>query len=598
MDTAIKDKQVLGGGAFLIQESTAAEVHTPEDVNEEQIMFRDMVRDFVQKKVWPKVIEIDNKGYHLLPDLLKEAGELGILGATLPEQYGGLGVNFNTESLLSEEIGTSFSFGVAVAAHTGIGTLPILYFGNEEQKAKYLPGMITGEIKASYCLTEPGSGSDALAAKTKAVLNEEGTHYILNGQKMWITNAGFADILTVFAKVDGELFTGFLVDADAEGVTLGEEEDKMGIKGSSTRQVFFENVKVPVENVLGKIGEGHKIAFNVLNIGRYKLSAMVIGGAKGALEQAVKYANERHQFKVPIASFGMIKHKLAEMAVRIHAVDCANFRTSGLITDRIAVLKGEGMEPYLAKLQAAEEYSIECAMLKVAGSEALDYVVDENVQVHGGMGFSEEGHVARGYRDSRINRIFEGTNEINRLLSVGMLLRKAFKGELDLMGPAMAVQKELMAVPDFGSNGSDDPLYAEKKAILNGKKAILMVAGAAAQKFMQNLEKEQEIMMYAADMLIELFCAESAILRAEKLINSKGEEAAAHHLDLARVYLHDTMERMHTSGKRAICGFAEGDELRMMLLGLKRFTKMDPYNTIAARRRIADKVIEAESYCF
>jgi alkylation response protein AidB-like acyl-CoA dehydrogenase len=528
--------------------------------------------------------------------LLEEAGELGLLGATLPEQYGGMAVSINTETLLSEELGRSHSFGVAVAAHTGIGTLPVLYFGNDEQKAKYLPGMATGKLKAAYCLTEPGSGSDALAAKTRADLNEAGTHYVLNGQKMWITNSGFADLFIVFAKIDGDKFTGFIVDGKTAGITLGEEEDKMGIKGSSTRQVFFENAEVPVENVLGEIGQGHKIAFNVLNIGRYKLCAMVTGGAKSACTHSVKYANERHQFGKPIASFGAIQHKLGEMASRIYACESATYRTSGLIHDMIVDLEGQGKPRYLAKLEAAEEYSIECAMLKVFGSEVLDYAVDEAVQIYGGMGFSEESPVARGYRDSRINRIFEGTNEINRLLSVGQLLKKAMKGKLNIMEPAMAVQKELMGMPDMSS--PEGFLGEEKKAVQNAKKAILMVAGAAAQKFMAKIESEQEIMMNVADMLIEVFACESALLRTEKIVSVKGEEACSAQIDMTRVYLQGAMERIHSAGKHAVNGFAEGDTLRMMLLGLKRYTKTEPFNAIAARRRVAARLIEADAYAF
>jgi hypothetical protein len=415
---------------------------------------------------------------------------------------------------------------------------------------------------------------------------------------MWITNAGFADILTVFAKIDGEKFTGFIVDAKAEGVSLGSEEDKLGIKGSSTRQVFFNNVKVPVENVLGEIGKGHKIAFNVLNIGRYKLCVLSLGGAKKVGTTAIKYANERIQFNVPISSFGAIKHKLAEMAVKTYACESANYRTSGLIEDKINELVAKGNDKVQAKLIAAEEYSIECAILKIFGSEVLDYIVDEAVQVFGGTGFSEEYPVARAYRDSRINRIFEGTNEINRLLSVGMLVKKAMKGELDLMTPGLAVQKELMSVPDFSTPDSDDFFGAEKIALKNAKKAILMTAGAAVQKFMDKLDKEQEVIMNIADMLIELFACESVLLRTEKLMSIRGEAACGLQIDMARTYISDALERINLSGKHAIAAFNDGDTLRIMLMGLKRFTKYEPFNTIAARRRIADKLIEENQYCF
>lgn len=598
METTTQTNQVLKGGEFLVKESTAQTTFIREEISEEQQMFSQTAEDFISNKVFPNVQKIDKGAHDLVIQLMKESGELGLLGAAVPEEYGGMGTDLVTDTVINEEIGKGHSWAAAFAAHTGIGTLPILYFGTDEQKNKYLPGLASGDIKAAYCLTEPGSGSDALGAKTKAVLSEDGKHYVLNGQKMWITNGGFADIFTVFAKIDGEKFTGFIVDAKSEGISLGSEEDKLGIKGSSTRQVFFQNVKVPVENVLGEIGKGHKIAFNVLNIGRYKLCVLALGGSKKSIATSVKYANERIQFNVPISSFGAIKHKLAEMAVKVYACEAATYRTAGLIDDKINALVAQGADKVQAKLQAAEEYSIECAILKVFGSEVLDYVVDEAVQVFGGTGFSEEYPVARAYRDSRINRIFEGTNEINRLLSVGQLVKKAMKGEVDLMTPALAVQKELMSVPDFGSGDADDFFAAEKKAIANAKKAILMTAGAAVQKFMQNLDKEQEVIMNIADMLIELFACESVLLRTEKLMGIKGEAACALQIDMTRTYISDALERINVSGKHAIASFNDGDTLRIMLMGLKRFTKYEPYNTIAARRRIADKLIEEGGYCF
>ncbi|MFY0645030.1 MAG: acyl-CoA dehydrogenase family protein [Bacteroidia bacterium] len=591
-------KKMLKGGEFLIAEQDAQSVFIPEELNEEQIMFRDMTSDFIDKKVAPLRAKIDKQleNPDLIPELMEEAASLGLLSATLPEEFGGMGVDFNTGTILSEELGKSQSFSVAVAAHTGIGTLPILYFGTEEQKNKYLPGLGDGSIKAAYCLTEPDSGSDALAAKTKAVL--EADEWVLNGQKMWITNAGFADLFTVFAKVDGEHFTGFLVEAGTPGLTLGDEEVKLGIKGSSTRQVFLENVRIPKDNLLGEIGKGHKIAFNVLNIGRYKLCAMVMGGAKKSIDVAVNYANERHQFGVPIASFGAIKHKIAEMAIRTYAAESATYRVSDMIKDKIDELVEGGMDKAQAKLKSAEEYNIECAILKILGSEVLDYVVDEAVQIFGGTGYSEEYPVASMYRDSRINRIFEGTNEINRMLAVGQVLKKALKGELDIMGPAMKIQEELMEIPDFGEESDGSEFYWEYKAIAQAKKAILMTAGAAAQKFMMELEKQQEILMNIADMAIDVFAAESAILRTDKLIASHGKEENTLHIQMTRAFLSDAMERINLSGKHAITGFAEGDELRMMLLGLKRFTKYEPLNTIEIRKKVADKIIEANLYCF
>jgi alkylation response protein AidB-like acyl-CoA dehydrogenase len=588
----------LLGGEFLIKNQDAHSTFVPEEINEEQIMFRDMTRDFLEKEVNHLRSKIDKQleNPHLIPELMDKAAELGMLGAALPEEYGGMAVDFNTETVLSEELGKSQSFSVALAAHTGIGTLPILYYGTEAQKKKYLPGLGNGSIKAAYCLTEPDSGSDALAAKTKAIL--DGEEWVITGQKMWITNAGFADLFTVFAQVDGNKFTAFLVEKGTTGLTLGDEEIKLGIKGSSTRQVFFENVRVPKENLLGEIGKGHKIAFNVLNIGRYKLGAMVVGSSKKSIDVAVKYANERHQFGVPISSFGAIQHKIGEMAIKTYATDSATYRISGMIQEKINELVIGGMERPLAKLQAAEEYNIECAILKVLGSETLDYVVDEAVQIFGGTGYSEEYPVASMYRDSRINRIFEGTNEINRMLAVGQLMKKALKGELDLMGPAMKIQEELMEIPDFGDEGDGSALYQERKSITQSKKAILMVAGAAAQKYMMELEKQQEILMNLADMAIDVFTAESTMLRTEKLIEMKGDAACEMQVAMTKVYTHDAMERIYSAGKRALAAFAKDDMLIMMHMGLKRFTKYPMINTIALRKKVAERLIGEGGYCF
>lgn len=586
----------ISGGEFLLKSQESSEIFIPEEINEEQKMFRQMTEDFLEKEVQPLRRKIDkhSENPNLIPELMSKAAELGLLSASLPEEYGGMSVDFNTETILSEELGKSQSFSVAVAAHTGIGTLPILYYGTEAQKKKYLPGLGDGTLKAAYCLTEPDSGSDALAAKTKAVL--DGDKWVINGQKMWITNAGFADVFTVFAKVDGEHFTGFIVDANTPGVTMGEEEEKLGIKGSSTRQVFFEDVRIPKDNLLGEIGKGHKIAFNVLNIGRYKLCAMVMGGSKKSIEVAVNYANERHQFGQPISAFGAIQAKLAEMAIKTYACESATYRVSDLINNEIERLMGEGLTKPQAKLRAAEEYNIECAILKVLGSETLDYVVDEAVQIFGGTGYSEEYPVASMYRDSRINRIFEGTNEINRMLAVSQVLKKAMKGKLDIMGPAMKIQQELMEIPDFGDEGDGSRFYFEKKAVIQSKKAILMAAGAAAQKYMMELEKQQEILMHLADMAIDVFTAESTILRTEKRMKFLPDEDHSVYEAITTCFVYDALERTHAAGRRVVSAFAEGDELRMMLLGLKRFTKFDSVNGIQLRRHIAQKIISDNTY--
>jgi len=590
-------KKVLLGGEFLIKESDPQSVFIPEEINEEQKMMVETAASFVQSEIWPKLDAIDHQEPGLTVSLLEKAGELGLLGTSVPEEYGGLGGDFNTNTFLAMELGTSYSFGVSFAAHTGIGTLPILYYGNAEQKSKYLPKLASGEMKSAYCLTEPTSGSDALSAKTTAKLSDDGKYYILNGQKMWITNGGFADILITFAKVDGDKFTCFIIDTKSQGFTSGQEENKIGIKGSSTRALFLDNVKVPVENVLGEIGKGHYIAFNVLNVGRYKLCAMTTGGAKRFCTIATQYANERKQFGKTIASFGAIKHKLAEQAIRIFVAESATMRTSGLINDKEHELMASGKSYSEAMIGAAEEYAIEAAMLKVFGSEVLDYVVDETVQIHGGYGYSEEYPAARGYRDSRINRIFEGTNEINRLLTVDMLVKRSMKGRLNLLGPAMAIQKELMSVPEFGEEPAG-VLAKEMKAIQNAKKAILMTSGMAVQKFMQKLADEQEVIMNLTDMLIEVFTSESAILRTQKLATMRSETELQPYVDMTRVYVSDAMERINVYGKHAISSFAEGDELKLLTLGLKRFTKFDLVNTTKLRRNIAERLIEANEYCF
>ncbi len=584
------------GGEFLIKETSYKEVFIPEEWTEEQQMMAQSCVDFLNSDIEPNLERIDKMEEGLMPALLEKAGELGLLSISIPESYGGFGGDFNTSLYIQEKLGAGYSFAVALAAHTGIGTLPILYFGNEEQKAKYLPKLSTGEWKASYCLTEPGSGSDALAAKTKAVLTEDGKFYSLTGQKMWITNAGFADVFIVFAQVDGDKFTGFIVEKGQEGLSLGLEEHKMGIKGSSTRQVFLSEVKVPLSNVLGEIGKGHLIAFNILNVGRIKLGAAALGASKNTVKLAVKYANERQQFQLSISKFGAIKYKLAEQAIRIYASESAIFRAGAEIGEMEHRALADGKPFASAVLDAAQEYAIECALLKVSCSETLDYVVDEGVQIYGGYGFSADFPMDRSYRDSRINRIFEGTNEINRLLMLDMYLKRAMKGEINLMPAAMEVQKELMGIPEFGEPDTT-PFAAEKKVIVNLKKAILMCAGAAAQKFMQKLAHEQEIIMNISDMLIQVYEAESALLRAEKL-TAMGNKQADLKTKMAQVYLFDAVDKVNKAGKDAVCSFAEGDELKMMLLGIKRFTKVEPVNVKNLRREIADAMIAANDYIY
>lgn len=585
----------LKGGEWLIKESSPFETFIPEDFNEEQQMVKDMCASFLDTEVLPIVDRIDKLEPGLMPSLVDKAGEQGLLGSSIPEEFGGLGKDFITATLVNEGLGGGFSFSVAVAAHTGIGTLPILYFGTQEQKARYIPKLASGEWKGAYGLTEPNSGSDALGAKTTAKLSEDGKYYLLNGQKCWITNGGFADVYTVFAKVDGDKFTGFIVERGMEGFTQGPEEHKMGIKGSSTVQLYFQDCKVPVENVLGEIGKGHIIAFNILNIGRLKLCAAALGGAKRAFNTSIVYANTREQFKQPISQFGAIKNKIAEMAIRIWVCESALYRASKWIDNKEVELLGNGKPFNEALLGAAEEYAIECAMLKVFGSEVLDFVVDEGVQIHGGNGYSDEYVISKAYRDSRINRIYEGTNEINRLLTVDMVLKRAMKGKLDLINPAMAVMKELMSIPDFGT-GDEQPFDAEKKAVTNFKKAILLAAGAAVQKLQMKIESEQEILMNIADMAILTYNAESALLRVMKLTDQRGEASCQQELDIVRTYLYDVADQISKCGKDAINAFAEGDEQRMMLLGLKRFTKSAPFNSKEARRRIAEKIIADNKY--
>jgi alkylation response protein AidB-like acyl-CoA dehydrogenase len=590
METTVN--KTLKGGEWLIKESDPETTFIPEEFSEEQKMIRDMCDQFLDNEIFTKLDRIDALEPGLMRSLVEKSGHQGLMATSFPEEYGGLGKDFVTSTIVSDYLGAGHSFSVAFSAHTGIGTLPILYFGNDAQKQKYIPKLISGEWIGAYGLTEPNSGSDALGAKTSAHLSGDGKHYLLNGQKCWITNGGFADIFTVFAKVDGDKFTAFIIEKGTEGFMQGPEEHKMGIQGSSTVQLYFQDCKVPVENLLGEMGKGHKIAFNILNIGRLKLAASTLGGSKRAINASVEYAITREQFKQPIANFGAIKYKLAEMVIKVFAGESALYRTAKWIDDKEAELLTEGKSFSEALLGAAEEYAIECAILKVQGSEALSYVVDEGVQIHGGNGFSAEYNISRAYRDSRINRIFEGTNEINRLLTVDMTLKRAMQGRLNIMGAAMKVQQELMSIPDFNED-EELPFAQEKKLVNNFKKAVLLTAGAAAQKLMTKLETEQEVLMNIADMAIETFISESLLLRVMKLNEAK--DASMHH-DILGCYLYDAADKINKYGKDAVNAFAEGDEQRMILMGIKRFTKAQPFNSKEARRRIANEMIDQKKY--
>ena len=605
MATERPTAKTIRGGEFIIRESEAEEIFIPEEFSEEQLMIAQTCDDFLNAEIWPRLDELDAaKSPELIASLMDKAGELGLLGVAVPEEYGGFGMSFNTSMLVTEHTGAGHSFSVALSAHTGIGTLPIVYYGNENQKSKYLPKFASGEWKSAYCLTEPDSGSDANSGKTRAVLSGDGKSYVINGQKMWITNGGFADVFIVFAKIVDENgkadknLSAFIVEKVYGGITMNEPERKMGIKGSDTRQIFFNDCHVPVENLLSERGNGFKIAVNILNIGRIKLAAAALGGAKKVLDAAIGYTNERKQFGLPIANFGAIKYKLAQMGTKIFASESAAYRAGQDIDNLIGTFKAAGMSDAEAKLKALEEFAIECAIMKVHGSEVLDYVADEGVQIYGGMGYSAEGPMDRAYRDSRINRIFEGTNEINRLLTVDMLLKRAMKGQIDLMGPAMEVSKEILSIPDFGTDDNDALFATEKKIIRNLKKAILMVAGAAVQKFTTSLSEEQEIIMDIADMGIEVYVAESVLLRVEKLIKMHGGAAVRIRQNMALVYLYEAVEKVEKSGKSAITSFAEADELRVMLMGLKRFTKTEPVNLKQLRREIADYFVTKNTYSF
>jgi len=590
----------LRGGEFLIKDARPEEMFIPEDFNEEQRMMADSATEFIDKEVMPERERFEKKDYAWTEELMKKLGEMGFLGIGVPEQYGGLGMDFNTTMLICDRIsGISGSLSTAYGAHTGIGTLPILLYGNEEQKIKYLPKLATGEWMGCYCLTEPGAGSDANSGKTTAKLTDDGKEYIINGQKMWISNAGFADVFIVFARIeDDKNITAFIVDKGTEGLELNAEEEKMGIKSSSTRQVFFNDVRVPVSHMLSERGNGFKIAMNALNVGRVKLSVACMDSARRVTSLSVQYANERHQFGQPIAQFGAIKSKLAEMASRAYASESLTYRAGQDIEDNINRLLAEGATPQESKLKGVEEYAIECAIAKVHGSETIDFIADEGVQIYGGMGFSADAPMDAAYRDARIARIYEGTNEINRMLTVGMILKKALKGELDLMTPAMAVANELMSIPSFDTPDYSELLSAEIEALEKLKKSILMVAGKAVETLGTEIENEQQIMMNIADMIIETYAVESAILRTLKLAAKNGEDKVKGQVGMTQLYMYNAIEKVARAGREAVGSFADGDEKQLLMMGLKRFTKPLNINVRDTRRTIADLLIDANKYCF
>ena len=593
METQL-EKEYVKGGEFLITDQTTAEIFTPEDFTDEQKMIAETTREFCDNEIHPQLPALENHAWEIARELVKKGGDLGLLGATIPEEYGGLGLDQTTGVVIAEYIGRAGGFGTTFGAQTSIGLLPILYFGSEELKQTWIPKIVSGEVVTAYCLSEAGSGSDALGAKTNAKLSEDGTTYTLNGEKMWISNGGFADVFIVFAKVDGEKekFSAFVVER-SENCRPGNEEHKMGIKSSSTTPLILSDCKIPATNLIGNVGDGAKIAFNILNVGRFKLGASVTGGAKLALHEAIRYANERHQFNKPISSFGAIKHKLAEMAVRTWVAESITYRTVGMID----ALIGDGADN-ATKLQSIEEYAVESSINKVACSEALDYVVDEMVQIYGGYGYSADYPAEKAYRDSRINRIFEGTNEINRMLIPGQLMKRAMKGKLGLLQAAKALQGEILN-PQMSFDDDTSLLAAETKLARNAKKIALMVLGTAAQKYMMALSEQQEILMNCADIIMDAYQMETAILRAKKQAESKGEEAAARQIDMASVFCNDAIQRIDAKAKNTIAAMSEGDEGRTLLVALKRFTKNNsPINTVAARQRIAETLIQANTYTF
>ena len=595
MAAVVEAKKIVQGGSFLIEEQTPESIFTPGDFNEEHRMIADTTRQFMDAEVLPRIPELESKNWDLARQLVKSAAELGLVGANIPEEYGGLGLDQTSGAIIAENIGRSASFATTLGAQSGIGLLPIVYFGTEAAKQKYLPPIAAGDLITAYALTEAGSGSDAMAAKATAKLSDDGKDYILNGEKMFITNGGFADIFIVFAKVDGDKFSAFIVDRQ-EGCKHGAEEHKMGIKGSSTTPLILADARTPVENLLGEIGKGHKIAFNILNIGRFKLGAMCLGGMKLAMHESVRYANERQQFGKSISAFGAIKSKLGEMAIRTWVGEAMIYRTLGMIEEGLgAVADSKDMD---ARLKAIEEYAAECSIIKVALSEYCDYVTDEMVQIFGGYGYSADYPAERAYRDTRINRIFEGTNEINRMLIPGRLMKAALSGRLALLPAAQALMDEILS-PSMASFDLDDSLLAtEQKLAQNAKKVALMTLGTAAQKYMMGLSDQQEVLMSVADIIMDTYAMESAILRTKKMAAAQGEEAVALYVDMTRVFCNDAVERIEAEAKNTLAAMAEGDELRTLLAALRRFTKMTPMNTVVARQRIANAMIEANRYVY
>jgi alkylation response protein AidB-like acyl-CoA dehydrogenase len=592
------DKQIFSGGEFLVSPVSPREVFTPEDFTDEHKMILETAYDFIGKEILPQMDKLEEKDHDLVLGILAKAGELGLIGTDVPEEYGGLGLDKVSTTVVGEAMGTAGGFTPVYGAHTGIGTLPIVYFGNEEQKKKYLPKLASGEQCAAYCLTEAGAGTDALNARTKAVLSDDGKHYVLNGEKMFITNAGWASTYVVYAKVDGEEFTGFIVEKDFPGLSTGAEEKKMGIHGSSTRPVILEDVKVPVENVMYEIGKGHKIAFNILNIGRWKLGAMTVGGCKACVTEAVKYANGRIQFNAPISSFGMIKTKLADMAIRTYMSDSMMYRLAGMFDDKLGVLDEEAKKSGAENAKAIEEYAAECSITKVFGSEVLDFCVDEYVQILGGYGFCAEYPAERYYRDSRINRIWEGTNEINRMLVPGTMLKRALQGRLDLFQAAEAVSGEVETYSFSSVELGDTPLALQVHMVNMSKKIALMAAGVVALKFGQDLPKEQESMAKIADMVIEIFAMESGLLRALKIIDKEGEEKARHQIGAVKAYVDETVPKMENWAKQVLAYVEEGEALDSLLAGVEKLARTRPIDTISLKRAIADRIIELEAYPF